>query len=228
MVASERDMSGTKRLPPVERTRPEAAYPILASWRVASHRRLVTATCASLLLHALLLAVYDQRKSADEGLPTATWSRDLGVTLHLPQSSHFVSNEDMLEKTQTKDNARLSRNDPVEQIDDDKESTSIPSKTVIPMSSSGTSASRNELDSSPAVDIDAARQIARQMARAKDQNPNQQLPRRVASDIERETPLAQAIARSARSDCRTAYAGAGLFAIPLLIRDAVTDSGCKW
>jgi hypothetical protein len=29
-------------------------------------------------------------------------------------------------------------------------------------------------------------------------------------------------------DCRTAYAKMGLFAIPLLIRDAITGSGCKW
>jgi hypothetical protein len=29
-------------------------------------------------------------------------------------------------------------------------------------------------------------------------------------------------------DCRTAYAKMGLLAIPLLIRDTITDSGCKW
>ncbi len=29
-------------------------------------------------------------------------------------------------------------------------------------------------------------------------------------------------------DCRTAYAGLGLLAIPLLIKDTITDSGCRW
>ncbi len=29
-------------------------------------------------------------------------------------------------------------------------------------------------------------------------------------------------------DCLTAYAGAGLFAVPLLIKDAITGDGCKW
>ena len=31
-----------------------------------------------------------------------------------------------------------------------------------------------------------------------------------------------------RHNCRTAYAGAGLFAIPLLLKDAITGNGCKW
>ena len=34
--------------------------------------------------------------------------------------------------------------------------------------------------------------------------------------------------RDPRLDCRTAYAGAGLFAIPFLIKDAITGNGCKW
>ena len=34
--------------------------------------------------------------------------------------------------------------------------------------------------------------------------------------------------RALNRDCGTAYAGLGLFAIPLLIRDAITGNGCKW
>lgn len=197
--------------------------------RHTSNRRFATATCASLLLHVLFLTAYDQRKSADDGaLWTATWSHDLSVTLRFPPSSRVVSDQDMLEKKQTKVDARPSKKDPTKQIDGGNESASIPSQIIAPISSSRASDNAIVFDSTPTVDVEGARHIARQMARAQGQNLAQQLPRRIPSGIERETPLGQAIARSSRSDCRTAYAGAGLFAIPFLIRDAVTDSGCKW
>ena len=41
--------------------------------------------------------------------------------------------------------------------------------------------------------------------------------------------LADGIDKSAKSDCRDAYAGAGLLAVVPLVVDAVKkDSGCKW
>jgi hypothetical protein len=40
--------------------------------------------------------------------------------------------------------------------------------------------------------------------------------------------LADEVAKSARADCRTAYSGAGLLAIPMLIWDSVKQEGCKW
>ena len=41
--------------------------------------------------------------------------------------------------------------------------------------------------------------------------------------------LADGIGKSAKSDCRDAYAGAGLLAVVPLVVDAVKkDAGCKW
>lgn len=42
------------------------------------------------------------------------------------------------------------------------------------------------------------------------------------------SPFARAVSEAARADCRHAYAGAGLLAIPALVIDTVRDSGCKW
>jgi len=72
------------------------------------------------------------------------------------------------------------------------------------------------------IDLEQARQIARATSRS----TAPQHPQPLA--VEPETPLARAIARSASEDCRTAYAGTGLFALPLLLRDAVTAKGCIW
>ena len=44
----------------------------------------------------------------------------------------------------------------------------------------------------------------------------------------RDAALAAAIEKTARPDCRDAYAGAGLLAVVPLLKDAVTGSGCKW
>ncbi|RQR87466.1 MULTISPECIES: hypothetical protein [unclassified Burkholderia] len=40
--------------------------------------------------------------------------------------------------------------------------------------------------------------------------------------------LASGVADARRADCRRAYSGAGLLALPMLALDAVRDTGCKW
>ncbi|UOB54109.1 hypothetical protein MRS60_09335 [Burkholderia pyrrocinia] len=40
--------------------------------------------------------------------------------------------------------------------------------------------------------------------------------------------LAGGMSRAHRVDCRSAYSGAGLLALPMLALDAVRDTGCKW
>ncbi|AYZ65330.1 hypothetical protein EGY31_18560 [Burkholderia multivorans] len=40
--------------------------------------------------------------------------------------------------------------------------------------------------------------------------------------------LARGMSEARRADCRNAYAGMGLLAIPALAIDAVRDTGCKW
>ncbi len=43
-----------------------------------------------------------------------------------------------------------------------------------------------------------------------------------------ETELAKQLSKAVLPDCRQAYSGAGLLALPMLMRDAVTESGCTW
>ena len=45
---------------------------------------------------------------------------------------------------------------------------------------------------------------------------------------EPESKLARAIQKAAKPDCRDAYAGLGLLAVPVLIADAIVDKGCRW
>jgi hypothetical protein len=49
-------------------------------------------------------------------------------------------------------------------------------------------------------------------------------PRRPTVDA----TLASGMSNARRADCRNAYAGAGLLALPMLALDAVRDTGCKW
>lgn len=49
-----------------------------------------------------------------------------------------------------------------------------------------------------------------------------------APEAPADTPLGREIAAAKRADCKDAYGGAGLFALPLLLRDAVTGRGCRW
>ncbi|WP_175881393.1 hypothetical protein [Burkholderia sp. BCC0044] len=50
------------------------------------------------------------------------------------------------------------------------------------------------------------------------------LPRRRTVDAK----LADGMSGARRADCRHAYAGAGLLALPMLALDAVRDTGCQW
>ena len=45
---------------------------------------------------------------------------------------------------------------------------------------------------------------------------------------ERKTKLGRAIEKAAQPDCRDAYAALGLLALPFLIKDTLTDTGCRW
>jgi len=96
-------------------------------------------------------------------------------------------------------------------------------------SKSGAAGLPPSLENSPSspIDIETAYAVARQSSKSSrgmgSQSANPEPPA-----LESETPLGRSIAKSARPDCRTAHAGLGLFAIPFLIADTITDRGCKW
>jgi hypothetical protein len=45
---------------------------------------------------------------------------------------------------------------------------------------------------------------------------------------ERKDALAEGIAKAAKPDCRTAYAGLGLLAVVPLVASSVGNGGCRW
>lgn len=83
----------------------------------------------------------------------------------------------------------------------------------------------SDAPASPAasVDLGAAMATARQIGRA---GAAKVAPGEASG--ERGSALGRKIEQAARSDCRDAYAGLGLLAIPFLAANAVSERGCKW
>jgi hypothetical protein len=75
------------------------------------------------------------------------------------------------------------------------------------------------------LDIDAMKGVARSIAHESDRRLLPGIDRRL-SDAEK---FSEAMSRNKHGDCRSEYAHLGyIFAIPLLLRDAVSDKGCRW
>jgi len=80
----------------------------------------------------------------------------------------------------------------------------------------------------PRLDLDATRRRAREIA-SEGQGSRGLLPVVPPPPAEARKPnLADAIAKAAKPDCRTAYADLGLLAIPPLVVSSVGNGGCRW
>jgi len=80
--------------------------------------------------------------------------------------------------------------------------------------------------SAPRLNLQLQRQRGGELSRGMGSGALPVLPRLPEADEK----LAKDIQKSARGDCRTAWAGAGLLAVVPLAVDAVRgkDGGCKW
>jgi hypothetical protein len=80
------------------------------------------------------------------------------------------------------------------------------------------------------IDLEKAKRLAVEYDRQthKTADPRFDANADMTPALETETAAARAIAKAAKPDCRQAYPGWGLLAIPLFIRDAATNSGCTW
>ncbi|RXZ38454.1 hypothetical protein D9O50_02675 [Oxalobacteraceae bacterium CAVE-383] len=58
--------------------------------------------------------------------------------------------------------------------------------------------------------------------------PQHRLPSGIDKKLSAAEKFSNAIDHAKRGDCRSAHANLGILAIPLLLRDAMTDDGCKW
>lgn len=76
------------------------------------------------------------------------------------------------------------------------------------------------------IDLDAARALAIEIARDEKASLEELVFERPRLDAR--LVLARGIAQAAVADCRTAYSGLLLLAVPMLVLDALRDGGCRW
>ncbi|HEX8601009.1 MAG TPA: hypothetical protein VF774_00050 [Pseudoduganella sp.] len=108
--------------------------------------------------------------------------------------------------------------------------TTPPAMTMVPPQPAESAPASAPAGSAPSFDRDAARAAARSMAN--DLNPStnwaaEKLNKGKEWKETKEERLGRNVGNSARGDCRSAYAGAGLLA-PLVMLMDKKDSGCKW
>jgi hypothetical protein len=82
-----------------------------------------------------------------------------------------------------------------------------------------------EAGAPPRIDLDATKKRAREIAG--DDDYRGVVPA-VPPPPDRKSKLAEAIAKAAKPDCRTAYADMGLLAIAPLTISSVGNGGCRW
>jgi hypothetical protein len=86
---------------------------------------------------------------------------------------------------------------------------------------------RRDTGETPRIDLDAAKKrAAREIVHEGSGSPAV-LPFPLPVP-ERKTKEAKAMEKAIKADCRTAYAGMGLLAVPALVASAITDEGCRW
>lgn len=188
----------------------------------ADHRWLIAAFCFSVLLHGLLAIIHSSLPT----LPIRAMSNPAPTRLKVElqfvrQASTPVSttsaqaarDTSVSLQTPSRANAPSDRRPPP--------AVQTPNRMVVTPADSGSASAP------PSIDLEAAREIARQTVRSQPA-PTARTEQDGTDSAEPETVLGRKIQRAAHPDCRTSYAGAGLLAIPLLLKDAVSDGGCKW
>lgn len=78
----------------------------------------------------------------------------------------------------------------------------------------------------PRLDMEAARQRAREIA--SEATSTRGLLPALPPPPERQSKESHALEKAVKPDCRTAYAGMGLLAVPVLVASTIGDAGCRW
>lgn len=194
---------------------------------------LVAGLAVSILLHAVLLALWRVPEAPPMPPEARRWAEPLTVRILPPPPPVPAARVEPPEPPAAKPEkaprqrpaARAERDRPERQEPDSAADTAI----AVPAPSAEPAPAPAE--SAPKFDPDAARAAARAMANDLDVPSQNWAAEKLKKAREREETenerLGRNIARSARPDCKTAYAGAGLLA-PLLMLMDKKDSGCKW
>lgn len=201
-------------------------------------RGLVIGLAISALLHMLLLAMLRTPSAPPAQPDSPRWAQPLTVTIVPPRPAR-AKPEPEPEPKQVARNAprrKPARPDrppagplraPERAAPAQTDNAGQPAMTVVP----APSAEPAPADSAPRFDPDAARGAARAMANDLDPPSSNWVAEKLNKDKAlketKEARLGRNVANSARPDCRTAYAGAGLLA-PLVMLMDKKDSGCKF
>jgi len=181
--------------------------------------RAARALAASIFLHGLLLLLF-----LGQGARFVDMPAQRGLTVMLPmRPPAFVTPDDR--QTLLSAETATPRSFAADQSLSQQANADIVAASQPSLSGSAES----ERTSTAHIDIDAVYGIARQAARTS-RNTSASVRIEAVSPVaqEIETQLGRSVSKAARPDCRTAHAGLGLFALPFLIADAITDRGCKW
>jgi hypothetical protein len=190
-------------------------------------RRLLLCIGLSIVLHALLvIGMKYQPLTVNFEVPKALFAFDATLRQTLRQVEDIVTPAQRLNE-----NARSSGKEHAQprRPADAQPDAFVPANKPLPADNA---VPRGSEQPAARIDFDEARRIAREFGH-RDVDPRFDADAGAAIALETETPAQQALAKAARPDCRTEYAGGGhvlqgLLALPLLIRDTVTNTGCKW
>ena len=186
------------------------------------HRGLIAALCFSVVLHGLLAIIH----LSSPTLPIHAISNLAPTRLKIElQFARQASTPVSTPSAQAVRDISVPSQIPSRRAN--KQSDRRPPANQTPIRMVETPADSGSASVSPSIDLEAARAIARQTVRSQPA-PLARTEQNGTDAAEPETVLGRKIQRAANPDCRTSYAGAGLLAIPLLLKDAVSDGGCKW
>jgi len=193
-----------------------------------TRRGLVAGLAISLLLHIVVLVLVRAPSAPPAQADARRWTQPLAVRLLPPPppraratpTAPARQNPPRRERSVVRAVEPLPRDDPAR--------TAI---TVVPARPADTAPPPATVEGEPVFDPAAARAAARAMANDLHPPATNWAAEKLNQGKEwketKDQRLGRAVANSARPDCKTAYAGAGLLA-PLLMLADKKDSGCKF
>jgi hypothetical protein len=197
-------------------------------------RGLAVGLAVSLLLHLVLLAFLRAPSAPPPERDERRWTQPLSVRLLPPPAVPRVEPPPPPPPERRPERKAERRTTPAEaaprrEREERPTMTAVPAQPAAPATPAEPAPS--PFDAPPKFDPDAAKATARALANDLDTPSSnwaaEKLNQGKGLKETKEERLGRNVANSARPDCRTAYAGAGLFA-PLLMLMDKKDSGCKF
>ncbi len=178
----------------------------------------------AVFIHLLLLSLIPSRQGATWYLPA--WSPDHALRVELaPQNVPETPYTEAMPASTALQGARKKTGRPVRDglgvMPTPSEQSALPQENA---------SSAPAAVSDPGAGADDLEDLKAQAVKiASDRSVTQDLPYdRLMHAPNAKEKFRDAVDKARREDCRTAYAGGGILAIPLLVENTLTGTGCKW